>query len=57
MMSDVIRVHEAVKHGDLAGLGTWLGANRALANARSETDLRGTFPLHVAAEFGQADVE
>lgn len=54
-MSDVTRVHEAVKHGDLASLRTLLGANRALANARSETDARGTFPLHVAAEFGQAE--
>jgi ankyrin repeat protein len=25
----------------------------ALANARSETDPRGTYPLHVAAEFNQ----
>lgn len=32
-----------------------LDADPALANARSETDARGTFPLHVAAEFGQAD--
>jgi len=33
---------------------TLLGRNPALTNARSETDARGTFPLHVAAEFGQA---
>ncbi len=31
-----------------------LDADRSLANARSETDARGTYPLHVAAEFGQA---
>ena len=32
-----------------------LDANRPLANARSETDVRGTYPLHVAAEFGQPE--
>jgi hypothetical protein len=31
-----------------------LDADRTLANARSETDTRGTYPLHVAAQFGQA---
>jgi hypothetical protein len=31
-----------------------LKADRGLANARSETDARGTYPLHVAAEFDQA---
>jgi ankyrin repeat protein len=31
-----------------------LDADRTLANARSETDARGTYPLHVAAQFGQA---
>ncbi|HEX6529183.1 MAG TPA: ankyrin repeat domain-containing protein, partial [Burkholderiales bacterium] len=30
-----------------------LEKNPALANARSETDPRGTYPLHVAAEAGQ----
>lgn len=30
-----------------------LERNPALANARSETDARGPFPLHVAAEAGQ----
>src|SRR5438067_8858242 len=29
----------------------------ALANSRSETDARGTYPLHVAAEFGQRSEE
>lgn len=32
-----------------------LEGNRALANARSETDARGPYPLHVAAESDQAD--
>ena len=30
-----------------------LEKNPALANARSETDPRGTYPLHAAAEAGQ----
>ena len=46
-------LHEAVKRGDLAELGRLLQADRGLANARSETDFRGPFPLHVAAEAGQ----
>jgi len=54
-MSDVARLHGVVKRGDLAGVRLLLDANRALANSRSETDARGTYPLHVAAEFGQAD--
>lgn len=44
-MSDVAKLHEAVKHGDLAGIRTLLDMNRALVNARSVTDARG---------FGQA---
>jgi len=31
-----------------------LSADRSLVNGRSETDPRGTYPLHVAAEFNQA---
>ena len=54
-MSDVTDLHDAVKRGDLEAMRALLGANRALANARSETDARGTFPLHVAAEFGRED--
>src|SRR5437762_1279773 len=54
-MSDVARLHGVVKRGDLAGVRLLLDANRALANSRSETDARGTYPLHVAAELGQAD--
>src|SRR4029077_14737646 len=52
-MSKVIKLHSAVKHGDLTEIKTLLAENRELANSRSETDARGTYPLHVAAEFGQ----
>ena len=47
-------LHAAVKRGDLAAMRRLLEKDPALANARSETDARGTYPLHVAAEFGQA---
>jgi ankyrin repeat protein len=50
-----VQTHEAVKRGDVKTLRALLAANPSLANARSETDARGTYPLHVAAEFGQAD--
>ena len=50
----IIKLHEAVKCSDLAGMRILLDGDSGLANARSETDARGTFPLHVAAEFGQA---
>ena len=53
-MSAVSDVHDAVRAGDLERLGTLLSRDPSLANARSETDARGTYPLHVAAEFGQA---
>lgn len=53
--SKVTALHAAVKSGDLAALRELLSADRALANARSETDLRGVYPLHVAAEFDQAE--
>ena len=53
-MSTVTDLHHAVKHGDLDVIQRLLAADRLLANSRSETDARGTFPLHVAAEFGQA---
>ena len=52
--SQVTELHAAVKRGDLAAMRTLLERDPALAKARSETDPRGTFPLHVAAEFGQA---
>jgi hypothetical protein len=54
-MTSISRLHDAVKGGDLSALATLLAADQKLANARSETDPRGTYPLHVAAEFGQAE--
>src|SRR5262245_65427613 len=53
-MSKIADLHDAVKQGDLTTMKTILHADRLLANARGETDVRGTYPLHVAAEFGQA---
>ena len=53
-MSKIAELHDAVKQGDLTAIKTILHADCLLANARSETDVRGTYPLHVAAEFGQA---
>jgi hypothetical protein len=44
-----------VKNGDLAEIKVLLDEDRGLANAVSTTDARGTYPLHVAAEFGQAE--
>ena len=53
-MSAVTDLHAAIRQGDLHRVEAFLKENRDLANARSETDARGTFPLHVAAEHGQA---
>jgi ankyrin repeat protein len=53
-MSNVKELHEAVKRGDTTLMKALLEHNRALANSISVTDVRGTYPLHVAAEFGQA---
>ena len=50
----VSALHAAVKRGDLPAMRRLLENDPSLANARSETDPRGTFPLHVAAEFGHA---
>src|SRR5437762_9505670 len=50
-----MELHEAVKRGDVKTLRALLAADPSLANARSVTDARGTYPLHVAAEFAQAD--
>ena len=52
---EVTELHDAVKRGDLAMMRTLLAADRALANTRCATDPRGVYPLHVAAEHGQAD--
>ena len=54
-MSKVTNLHDAIKRGDLGTIQTLLEEDARLANSRSETDSRGTYPLHVAAEFGQAD--
>lgn len=54
-MSAVTELHEAVKCGNVGAIQTLLDGDPVLANSRSETDIRGTFPLHVAAEFGQAE--
>ena len=53
-MSEAIELHDAVRRGDLQRLRELLSRDPGLVNARSETDARGTYPLHVAAEFGQA---
>jgi uncharacterized protein len=53
-MSEAMKLHDAVKRGDLGELKSLLDGDRNLANRASETDVRGTYPLHVAAEFGQA---
>lgn len=54
-MSSVTRLHDAVKRGDIEMITSLLGDDRSLANRVSETDPRLTYPLHVAAEFGQAE--
>ena len=54
-MSAVTDLHAAVRNGDLQTLRKLLDPTPGLANARSETDPRGTYPLHVAAEFGQIE--
>jgi ankyrin repeat protein len=53
-MAAVTDLHAAVKRGDLEAISALLKGDASLANARSETDPRGTYPLHVAAQFGQA---
>ena len=52
-MGKAAELHAAVKRGDLPAMRRLLEADPRLANAPSETDERGTFPLHVAAEAGQ----
>jgi len=53
-MSTVTALHDAVKLGDLERIRALLDEDSRLANSQSETDPRQTYPLHVAAEFGQA---
>src|SRR5262245_14896188 len=53
-MSETTDLHNAVKRGDLTMTKRLLERDSSLANARSETDVRRTYPLHVTAEFGQA---
>ncbi len=53
-MSSVEQFHRAVRAGDVDSMRSLLAADPALVNAKSETDARGTYPLHVAAEFNQA---
>jgi hypothetical protein len=53
-MSNATALHDAVKRGDLERIRALLEEDSRLANSPSETDPRGTYPLHVAVEFGQA---
>jgi len=46
-MSTVTELHAAVKQGNLGALKALLEEHRRLANARSEADSMGTYPLHV----------
>jgi len=55
-MSMVVELHDAVRRGDVARVEALLRDEPALVNCRSVTDARGTFPLHVTAQFGQAAV-
>ena len=48
-------LHWAVKSGDVAAIRTLLRDDPGLANARSATDKRGTFPLHVAVEHDRRE--
>jgi 8-oxo-dGTP diphosphatase len=54
-MAKVRALHDAVKHGNCGSIRNLLDQERDLVNSLSATDARGTLPLHVAAEFGQAD--
>ena len=54
-MTKVEELNAAVKRGDTAAMRALLDQDRGLANSVSLTDPRRTYPLHVAAEFGQAD--
>ena len=52
--SDVARLHAAVKHGQLPAIKALLDKERRLANARSETDMRGTYPNATLDEWKRA---
>ena len=54
-MSKITEPHGAVKRGDTTRVRAPLVENPDLATSVSETDAPRTYPLHVAAEFGQAD--
>jgi ankyrin repeat protein len=53
-MPNATKLHEAVRRGEIGRIRMLLDEKRDLANSVSETDARGTYPLHVAAEFDQA---
>ena len=53
-MTNALKLHGAVRRGDIATIAALLDDEPSLANSVSETDPRLTYPLHVAAEFGQA---
>jgi ankyrin repeat protein len=54
-MSQATTLHDAVKRGNVRAIRALLEEDCHLANSVSETDARGTYPLHVAAEYGQAE--
>src|SRR5215471_14910388 len=54
-MTDAEELHLAVKRRDTTAMKALLEQDRGLANSVSATDPRRPYPLHVAAEFGQAD--
>src|SRR5262249_40521747 len=53
-MAKARELHDAARRGDTPSMRTLLDGDGGLANSVSATDARGTYPLHVAAEFGQA---
>jgi hypothetical protein len=53
-MSSVTDLHDAAKRGDLERTRALLDEDASLANARSGTDARGTFPLHGLTPLGCA---
>ena len=51
-LPDAALPHSAVRHGDVAGLRSWLEAGGHLA----ERDLKGRTPLDLAAELGRGEI-